>query len=201
VSQGPDGRTPAIDVAGGIARLMGDSALFARVLARFGKEYRGMPDAIRGALDSGDMPLALRLAHTLKGAAGLIEAVPLRRSAQALEQALRGNVDDPYARLAQLDGALDAVLHELDTALALAPAPVRAPPPLSPADCDARMRLYALLDEGNGDALDLVRDAEATLRTEMGDEMYARLAEAIDAFDFDGALALLQQRADAPAQR
>jgi HPt (histidine-containing phosphotransfer) domain-containing protein len=84
-----DPSPPAINRADGIARLMGDAALFARVLARFRKEYRHMAARIRDALAAGDAELALRLAHTIKGAAGMIEAAPLRDEAQALEQLLR----------------------------------------------------------------------------------------------------------------
>jgi HPt (histidine-containing phosphotransfer) domain-containing protein len=204
VSARPDECTPVVDVAGGTARLMGDGALFARVLARFRKDYRDTAGAIRSALDGGDLRLALRLVHTLKGAAGMIEAVPLYRSAEALEQAVRAG-GDPYARtahLAHLDTALDAVLRALDDhALQLAPAPPRTPPAPSPAHRDARMRLRVLLDEGNGEAVDLVREAEATLRTEMGNENYERLAEAIDAFDFNDALTLLKALPDVPPTR
>jgi HPt (histidine-containing phosphotransfer) domain-containing protein len=187
---------PAIDHAGGIARMMGDGVLFARVLARFGKEYRATPTAIRAALDGGDTPLALRLAHTLKGAAGMIEALPLRRAAQALEQTLRAGDDDAHAQLDRLERALARVLHELDDAPP-ASAPALAPPALPPSapsasGQDTRARLFGLLDEGNGDAVDLVREAEASLRSEMGDVAYGRLADAIESFDFDRALAQLQ---------
>ena len=188
-----DDAIPAVDHAGGIARLMGDGVLFARVLARFRKEYRETAAGIRAALDGGDMPLALRLAHTLKGAAGMIEALPLRRAAQGLEQALRGGACDRYAQLERLEHALERVLRELDeTASTLAP-PSPAPVAAAAVVHDARARLCALLDEGNGDALDLVRDAEASLRTEIGDWAYERAADAIESFDFDRALALLRE--------
>jgi HPt (histidine-containing phosphotransfer) domain-containing protein len=205
-----DDGAPAVDHAGGIARLMGDSALFARVLARFRKEYRETAAGIRAALEGGDTPLALRLAHTLKGAAGMIEALPLRRSAQALEQMLRAGAGDPYGQLDQLEQALGRVLRELDAAADSLAAPVPRRPASSALQPDARARLVALLDEGNGDAVDLVREAEASLRRDVGDAAYERLAEAIESFDFDGALALLREGfdddgcgdgADTPAQR
>lgn len=191
---------PAIDHAGGVARLMGDHALFARVLARFGKEYRSAAAGVRHALDAGDSALALRLVHTLKGAAGMIEARPLRNAARALEQLLRNGGDAPPAQLAQLEQALDQVLRELDAAAATTAA--SQPPAKSTAQaasaavpCDALARLAALLGDGNGDAVDLVREAEAALRVVLGDECYDRLAEAIESFDFDGALAMLKERA------
>jgi HPt (histidine-containing phosphotransfer) domain-containing protein len=199
---------PAVNHAGGIARLMGDGALFARVLARFRKEYRETASGIRGALAAGDTALALRLVHTLKGAAGMIEAVPLRQEAHALEQALDGDTGDGSGRadawqsLARLEQALERVLLELDAAAALAaanPAPAaptrNAPPDAADlaAHAHSAQRLAALLDEGNGEAVDLVREAADALTAQLGEQRYRQLAETIEAFDFDGALALLVQ--------
>lgn len=192
----PDAAIPTLDHAGAIARLMGDGALFARVLARFRDEYRDAAAGVRRALDDGDGVLALRRVHTLQGAAGMIEARPLANAAQALEQALRkGDDDAAQARLAQLEQALGQVLRELDAAAAsLAPPMPSAPSPSSACRRDALARLAKLLDEGNGDAVDLVREAEVPLRTELGDESYGGLAAAIESFDFDGALAMLHRR-------
>jgi HPt (histidine-containing phosphotransfer) domain-containing protein len=192
---GLDAGAPAVDHAGGIARLMGDGVLFARVLARFRNEYRETAAGIRHALDNGDSASALRLAHTLKGAAGMIEARPLKSAAQALEQDLRSGGGDAHACLAPLEQALGQVLRELDAAAAHLPPPKPAAPAPGPAQRDALARLSALLDEGNGDAVDLVRGAEAALRAELGDEGYDSVAEAIESFDFDAALAMLKNRA------
>jgi len=198
-----DPHAPAVNHAGGVARLMGDNALFARVLARFRNEYRQTAAGIRTALGNGDTPLALRLVHTLRGAAGMIEAVPLRRAAQALEQVLRhpdggsgtggSNGMEEWQCLARLEQALDRVLLELDAAAAM------VPPAPAPASIPARIhedparRLAALLGDGNGEALDLVREAAGALAAQLGEQRYRRLAETVEAFDFDGALALLAE--------
>src|SRR5438128_5098360 len=114
---GHDSASPAVNHANGVARLMGDTALFGRVLVRFRKEYRHAADSIRCALAAGDIQLALRLAHKLKGAAGMIEAAPLRDEAQALEQELRhGSDGDPARHVMRLERALERVLCELDAA-------------------------------------------------------------------------------------
>lgn len=194
--------SPAVDHAGGIARLMGDGALFARVLARFRNEYRHAGAAIRQALDAGDLVLAQRRAHTLKGAAGMIEAVPLRQEANRLEQLLRSGADDELEPLlARLQVELERVLRELDAVAAALPeqAPVRsagraATAVSDSAAGDALERLALLLDEGNGDAVDLVRDAAPALAARLGDDAYAAVAEAVESFDFDGALDLLRHR-------
>jgi two-component system sensor histidine kinase/response regulator len=114
---------PPVNHADGVARLMGDAVLFARVLARFRQEYRHAGERIGDALAAGDLPLAQRLAHTLKGAAAMIEAVPLRDASQAMEQALRHGDGDGglEAHLARLEGALDRVMRELDAAERSAP--------------------------------------------------------------------------------
>ncbi|TQK05658.1 Hpt domain-containing protein [Herbaspirillum sp. SJZ107] len=199
-----DPHAPAVNHAGGIARLMGDNALFARVLARFRNEYRQTAAGIRTALGNGDGPQALRLVHTLKGAAGMIEAVPLRHAAQALEQVLRqpDGGGDAWQRLARLEQALDRVLLELDAAAAVAPpAQEQARAGLAQgakqgrkrARSDTVRRLATLLDDGNGEAVDLVREAAGTLAAQLGEQRYRRLADTIEAFDFDGALAMLAE--------
>jgi two-component system sensor histidine kinase/response regulator len=184
-----DPSPPAIDYANGAARLMGDAALFARVLVRFRKEYRHAAGAIRGALAAGDVQLAQRLVHTLKGAAGMIEAVPLRDQALALEQALRLG-GDPAPQLARLERALERVLRELAAAESVPPAPAR----VHDGECgNALARLRILLEDGNGDAVDLVQEAAASLTKELGEDRYRNLAAAIEVFDFEGALALLER--------
>jgi HPt (histidine-containing phosphotransfer) domain-containing protein len=201
-----DDDVPAVDHAGGVARLMGDDALFARVLARFRKEYRHAAAGIRGALDAGDLAQAQRRAHTLKGAAGMIEAVPLRRHAQRLEHLLRagggaGIGSGAYAVLEELRIELDRVLRDLDAVTAtLPPRHDGIPAARQPAGTqdkghadDAVERLTALLDEGNGDAVDVVREAAPLLAARLGRDACERIADAVESFDFDGALELLRR--------
>ena len=187
---------PAVNHAGGIARLMGDGALFGRVLARFRNEYRQAAAGIRAAHDEGDAVLALRLVHTLKGAAGMIEAVPLRRQADVVERMLHASSGDVHGSLARLQDELERVLRELDVLASTLPE--RRPPERAQAqgnDGDAVGRLTTLLDEGNGDAVDLVREAGSALAAQLGEDHYRLVADLVEGFDFDGALALLRERA------
>ena len=187
-----------VNHAGGVARLMGDGALFGRVLARFRNEYRHAAAGIRAAYDQGDLPLALRLVHTLKGAAGMIEAVPLRRQADAVERLLRtgAGAGDVHGSLVRLQDELERVLRELDVLASTLPERASAAPAHSPAQAypDALGRLETLLDEGNGEAVDLVRAAAGALAVQLGEEGYRDVAELVEDFDFDGALALLRER-------
>jgi HPt (histidine-containing phosphotransfer) domain-containing protein len=187
----PDPASPAINRADGIARLMGDAGLFARVLARFRKDYRHAGTRIREALAVSDRELAQRLAHTLKGASGMIEAVPLREAAQALEQALRRGEEQLAPRLTRLEHALDRVLRELDAAEDFAPPVRQLAQHESHGNGHGKLvaRLRTLLEDGNGDAVDLVREAAAGLTSELGEERYRRITAAVELFDFETALA------------
>jgi len=188
---------PAVNHAGGVARLMGDGALFGRVLARFRNEYRQAAAGIRTAHDQGDTALALRLVHTLKGAAGMIEAVPLRRQADIVEGLLHGGAGDVHGSLARLQDELERVLRELDALALTLPERRPAAPAQPPAEMDHAIvdRLMALLDEGNGDAVDLVREGAGALAAQLGEGCYRQVADLVEGFDFDGALALLRERA------
>jgi HPt (histidine-containing phosphotransfer) domain-containing protein len=199
---GDDDAAGALDLAGGIARVMGDRGLFARVLDRFGGDYRRAAAAIRSALAAGDTLLAQRLTHTLKGASGMIEAGPLHRQALALEQALRGSGDDCQRQLDRLEAELDRVLQELDSVLArgtVAAAGARLQPATGrqlPAPGEALHHLSGMLDVGDGAALDLLDEARAPLIAALGEARFTEVAKAVNEFDFELALKLL-----APARR
>jgi hypothetical protein len=81
-------------------------------------------------------------------------------------------------------------MRELDAAKAEAPA--QAAVHIEGRD-NAAARLRTLLEDGNGDAVDLAQDAAASLTRELGEERYRRVAAAIEVFDFEGALALLNR--------
>lgn len=181
---------PAIDVTAGVERMMGNRDIYLRALARFRKDYRHACAAIRVALDAGDAVLAQRLAHTLKGAAGMIEADTLHTAALALEDAVRqgAGMTAVDALLARAEAALNHVFHELDgmTGLGEEPAPADLP-----AGSGAGTRLRAMLDIGDGAAVELVAAARAELSAQLGEREYEDLRAAIMVFDYERALELL----------
>lgn len=188
-----------LDLAGGIERVMGDRGMFARVLSRFRLDYGRTATAIRTALADGDRPLAQRLTHTLKGASGLIEARPLHFQAAALEQALRAHSDHRGA-MDRLETELDRVLRELDKLLKDSAAAPAAPGVQAPANrADVFTRLRALLDVGDGAAVEMFDEARATLTEALGAAVMQELTLAMEAFDFERALKLLGQPASRPA--
>jgi HPt (histidine-containing phosphotransfer) domain-containing protein len=184
------GLAQVVDVEAGVARLMGNRHIYLRALARFRSDYRNAGAAIRAALDAGDTALAQRLAHTLKGAAGMIEAGALQAAALALEGALCGADSELAPFLACLDGALSDVLRELDGMAPLAQEPA---PPATPVEPDAARRLRAMLDIGDGAAVELVAAARTELVAELGEGEYEELCAAVMMFDYERALELLDR--------
>ena len=183
---------PILDIEAGAARLMGNRALYRRILARFLNDYRGAAVAVRNALGAHEPVLAFRLVHTLKGAAGMIEAGTLHRSALALENALRAGAPETEDLLLELEEALGAVVRELER-MPVAEDAVTAARDIG-ADApgaDVLQRLRSLLDSGDGAALDLVKAAHASLDATLGASVYAQLSAAVAGFDYAHALELL----------
>ncbi|HBF52008.1 MAG TPA: Hpt domain-containing protein [Massilia sp.] len=196
------GTTPAplVDVEAGVERLMGNRPVYLRALARFRHDYRSAGAAIGTALETGNPLLAGRLVHTLKGAAGMIEARSLHAAALALETALRPGArgDDAAIDMAQaellfvrLDAELAHVLRELDGMIGLAEAQVAVPRLVRPSDLLGRLR--NLLDIGDGEAVDLVEETQDELIEQLGERDYGQLSAAVADFDFERALALLER--------
>lgn len=181
---------PVLDIEAGVDRLMGNRALYLRALVRFRTDYRDAASALRGALEAGNPLLAQRLAHTLKGAAGMIEAPALTAAALALEDALRGRGRHAVALLARLDAALADVLDALDAIDLQAQA---TPPARAPAAGDALADLRAMLDIGDGAAVELVAEARDALRAQLGEQEYEALSASVAKFDYERALALLDR--------
>jgi HPt (histidine-containing phosphotransfer) domain-containing protein len=200
-----------LDVAGGIERLMGDRDLYQRMLRRYCGDYREGAAPIRRALASGDLPLAHRLAHNLKGAAGMIGATAVYRQAALLEAALRtaclpqSQLPDSPHLLVPLDHALAAVAGVIGPLLVhgaphadLAKAPPRA---ARPAPALLLAQLEDFLDRGDGAALDLLEQADDSLKAALGEQGFDAIAGAAREFDFEAALAALKRARREMAER
>ncbi len=107
-----------LDCDAGMAQVGGDARLYRKVLGKFRDHNapRFAPD-FRAALEAGDMPSAIRLAHSLKGVTRTLGAFALGERALALEEAARtdnitelpGLLADLATDLARLQGLLEGV--------------------------------------------------------------------------------------------
>ncbi len=84
----PPGRVPGIALAQGLARVMGNQALYGKLLRGFPRQYGTLLDALRNAIDAADNAAAAYAAHTLAGSAGNLAMMPLCEAAKALQMAL-----------------------------------------------------------------------------------------------------------------
>lgn len=178
-----------LHVASGLQQLMGDYALYLNILRRFQQRYHAAAAEVDAALAAGDRAGAVRIVHTVKGAAGMIGAQQVQQLAAALEAA------GCAAPLAPLEQALAQLMQAIATLLAAEPA---ADSPAAPAPApDARMlvqHLARLLEEGDGAAIDVLEQSATVLAGALGVARYAQVTSAAHQFDFETALA--QLRAD-----
>ena len=182
------------DAAAGLRRVLGREPLYRNLLRRFVDAHRQGAQPLHAALDAGDTVQAQRLAHTLKGVAASLGATRLPGLAAALEQAAHDGL--PPERLHALADALAAPLGRLVQQLesALGPEPgavVQQAPPSPERQAEVVQKLVQLLQDNDADAADLLQLHEALLRGLLAAQ-YGALQQAIQAFDFDTALALLR---------
>ncbi len=90
---------PGIDTRGGIERMGGDTPAYIRLLKKFADNQTGAASDIGDAIESGDVELALRIAHTMKGVGGSIGAVALQDAAARLEASIREGAMDEQGPL------------------------------------------------------------------------------------------------------
>ena len=102
-----------IDRPAALARMMGDEALYERLLGRFRDHEASFAARFGAACAAHDMITATRLAHDLKSESGTLGAVAVSEAAEALEHACANG-----ASAADVDALLAAVVERLDPVMA-----------------------------------------------------------------------------------
>jgi CheY-like chemotaxis protein len=167
-----------------------DEQLQHKLMTRFVKDNQSKCSEITKAMAEGDIQLAHRLAHTLKGNAGLLGETRLQKTAADVEQLLRDgkNLTTP-AHMIVLDAEVSAVLEKFSSLLeGSAPPPSAArSEPLDAARARALIAtLQPLLDSGNPECLQYIDE----LRAMPGSE---HLIQQMEDFDFEPATATLAE--------
>jgi len=187
-----------LDVKQGLSQANQNAALYISMLGKFIKSQEHAVEQIQQALRAADGASAERLAHTLKGLAASMGAEPLRALAAKLEQALNEGADtDVLERLippAQLQ--LDALVAALRETPGLIVEPLRHADAvltsLQQEDLQAVLKqLKVLLEQDDSEAQSLWEGHATGLRALLPHA--DQLEQAINGFDFEEALRLLQQ--------
>ena len=160
---------------------------------------------IRAELAAGNMDEVRRLAHSLKGVAGMIGATGVQGLAAELEAAIREALDAATieARLAAVEeaqAATVAAIYRLPDADAVAAAQDAAASAAAPDEAaqaaaaeETLRRIEALLGEGNVLVMKQAREAAPLIKSALGDAA-AGFEQALAAYDFPAALAVLRSR-------
>jgi len=129
-------------------------------------------DDIRGALDSGDIKLAHRLAHTLKGVANLVGQTKLSVAAQTVEQSLSNNETESLGeQMNILEKELNAALLELSPIAETHAENIIRLPFNESFDKEFALKIFdtidTLLEADSFDVLNLVHDIRSIPGTEI----------------------------------
>lgn len=110
---------PGLDVDGALDRMDGDINLYLEVLRTFADKHAGAARLVEKALRDGDLMLAERTAHSIKGNADTIGASSLGEVAVQLERSIRHNASLDLVRPTlthfrrELDVLVEALIREL----------------------------------------------------------------------------------------
>jgi signal transduction histidine kinase/DNA-binding response OmpR family regulator/HPt (histidine-containing phosphotransfer) domain-containing protein/HAMP domain-containing protein len=187
---------PGLNTSDGLARVGGNRALYMSLLRQFVNGHGATVEEVKRALAANDLPLAERLAHTVRGVAGNIGAADVHAAAGALEKAIRDRsaasvLEEDTARLAAM---LDPLVSRLRVVLTRS-APVAPPPPASPASAsesgEAATRLLGLLSDGDPGATDFVEAHASALHALFGPEAWLEFVALVKEYAFDDAQARL----------
>ena len=200
---GPAG-LPGIDRIAGLRRVAGNETLYHKLLLDFHRDYATSADRIRGAISESRLTDAERLAHTLKGVAGSIGAMDLHRATEDLDFALRLNdLEKAAVFLADAEQKLSLVIRGLEPLARQAAAATAQASRARSGDVVDRHALATslraladLIRKNNPEAENVLEQVRAALE---GSHVEAvdRIAQALDGFDFRGAMKALAALADA----
>jgi two-component system sensor histidine kinase/response regulator len=193
---------PDFDAAAGLRRVMGRHDLYRDLLRRFIASYASGIQPLRQALEKDDAPGAERFVHTLRGVSGSLGSIRIPELAAPLEQAIhsRAPTEGLAAQLDLLEAALQSVIAPLTRVLAqdeamASPSPATSDTAHKPAA--AIEALVPLLRDNDAQAATVLQTHRTVLRDAFP-QRFAELQSAVDGFDFEEALAILEEMAATP---
>ena len=194
----PEQELPGLNVRDGLARINGKADRYLEILKLFKAKQAMSTEAIQAALAAGDTALAVRLAHTLKGAAGNCGFDEVAAGAASLEDKLTAQPDNGelVPDILALAAALSQAGQAIDTLLALNGRENRQLPLESSLFAGKLAKLVAMVKLNQVEAFDLCQELSPQLTQFYGQELQVKLYNALANFDWEAAEALLQPMGD-----
>jgi PAS domain S-box-containing protein len=187
-----------LDAKDGLSRVAGNQKLYLKLLRQFAEQQGPVVTQISDALSKGDVTLAERLAHTLKGVAGNIGAKPVQLAAGELEKLIRGKADSSEVGSAKqkVSAVLAPLLSKMEAVLksnSSQPAPQVAVA-VNPAQSrEAAGQLQKLLSEFDPGAADFVESNQAALRPLFAGDSWTAFEKLVQSYSFADAQTQLEQ--------
>jgi two-component system sensor histidine kinase/response regulator len=190
---------PGLDTALGLQRALGKPALYADLLRRFCEGQGPVVHRVREALATGDMPLAERLAHTLRSVAANIGATGVSHAAQVLEQGMRQAevVSVLHARIDTLAVHLQPLLAGLQAWVQRASPASNLAQPVPHEASQVLAQLRSLLAQDDPAAVEYLQHNVSALEPLLGNALRA-VAEHAGHYDFEKALEALAEAHPVP---
>ena len=186
---------PTLDVFLGLSRCGKKPALFQSMLRQFQVSQSDAMERIAQAVRNGDRASAERYAHTLRGVAGNLGATSLQYAAEALEMTLRPPATAPeftdrFVECCNVHGPLMAGLQAVEKDTEASQNGIQRNKLADPEAADAALgKLLHYLKNDDATSLEAWADYVAVADTPISQN--SDLGEAIAAFDFPRALALI----------
>jgi signal transduction histidine kinase/CheY-like chemotaxis protein/HPt (histidine-containing phosphotransfer) domain-containing protein len=186
-----------IHMSDGLKRVAGNKRLYRDLLMQFAAKQGNAAAEISAAIASGDIKLAERIAHTVKGVAGNIGIAEVQSSAQKLEKAIREGHDSVSSLLHEFGASLstqaDAIRRALHEETPAKPEKVRTSPVNGEAASDAISRLRSFLEASDGAAEEAFRSLQTLVEGAIEKPQLDALGASINDFDFEAALVKLDE--------
>lgn len=192
---------PGFDVAGAMARLDDNIAIFKELLPDFCKSLVAAQSELRTLIRDGGTDEALIRVHGLKGVSGNLGATALSQAFQNMEQALANSRDDQYEILiTRMEQTIHRNLVVIEAYLDAETSPCSDPPPPEGKDADLLIEtmrfLASLLDQGRLDATDCFRQLKSLLHHQQSHPEFNNLVAAMGHLDYANARKALTALAD-----
>ena len=157
-----------------------DALLKKMLQINFVKNYQSKYSEIVQAIESGDIILAHRLVHTLKGNAGMIGKIELQDIAKKIELMLKDGTIPPAEDMDVLQTQLKLALDELNPLLDTSPSQEKIRPITAEQVLALFDKLEPMLEKINPECIKLLDEVRAVPGAE-------ELARQIEDFDFESA--------------
>jgi len=190
-----------LDTQDGLARVGGNRTLYLKLLRQFVDTQGPAIAHITAALAAGDLALAERLAHSLKGVAANLGANQVRFAAAPLEKLLHDRADAPAidGAMQQVAGQLEPLVAALRAALDSTTVDASAPSATATTSLNpeqsrgAAAELIALLSDSDPGAGQFVETNHAALRPLFDDGTWREFEQLVQGYAFADAQTRLEQ--------